>query len=83
MPSSVTEQRDAGVLLFVFDLRAEVGEPRDALDRCADHGVEPPVGSRGFGEKVTKPAVTRQRQLQPTAADAEFLRGVRRPEPMS
>ncbi|HST83375.1 MAG TPA: hypothetical protein VLL08_16710 [Kineosporiaceae bacterium] len=44
------EQQDSGLLEFVFDLRAVVGESGDPVHGFADHDVEAAVGAFGLGE---------------------------------
>jgi len=43
------QQGDAGLLELVFDLGAEVGDPRQPVDRFADDRDEPPVRAGGLG----------------------------------
>jgi len=58
------EEADAAGLQVVLDLGAVVGAPRDALDRLADHRVEPSVGTGRLGEQVVDATLTGDRDRQ-------------------
>ncbi|WP_243708483.1 hypothetical protein [Actinomadura sp. GC306] len=64
-------QRDAELLQGVFDLRSDVGPPRDPVDRLADHRVEAPVGLGRFQQQVLDAAVTRYGDVEPLVPASE------------
>ncbi|HZM79259.1 MAG TPA: hypothetical protein VFC19_26310 [Candidatus Limnocylindrales bacterium] len=58
------DQRYAELLQIVFDFRALVGEPADAVDGFADDGIEAPVWPPGFLQQVRDAAISRDVDIE-------------------